>query len=188
MSHAPKPLPAQANETSARQKYRQSCRPSFLPSSLLLWAQPFSRPSFSLASAPSSRPRQEASPASSCQRPYLEKTGRLRRKSKKTTILQAKSQLAISMKTPIQFADIALQLSRQCNSARRLCDLGGKEFFKTDMYTAFRPWLEAGLFGEPEIKPRNGGRMQPTALAVGKKQTTTSPSGAKQETTAKPYR
>src|ERR1700730_5217588 len=164
MSHAPKPLPARANETSAQQKYRRSCRLSFLLSS-----QPFSRPSFSLASAPSSRPRQEASPASSCQRPYLEKTGRLRRKSKKTTIQQAKSQLAISMKTPIQFAVIALQLSRQCNSARRLCDLGAKEFFKTDMYTAFRPWLEAGLFGEQKIKPRNGGRMQPTALAVGEK-------------------
>jgi hypothetical protein len=29
------------------------------------------------------------------------------------------------------------QLSRQSNSARRRYDLGGKEFFKTDMYTAF---------------------------------------------------
>src|SRR3984893_18094534 len=108
MSHAPKPLPARANETSAQQKYRQSCRLSFLLSSLLLSAQLFSRPSFSLASAPSSRPRQEASPASSCQRPYLEKIGRLRRKSKKTTTQQAKSQPAISMKTPIQCADMAL--------------------------------------------------------------------------------
>src|SRR5467141_3891400 len=99
MSHAPKPLPAQANETSAQQKYRQSCRLSFLLSSLLLLsAQLFSRPSFSLASAPSSRPRQEASPASSCQRPYLEKIGRLRRKSNKTTTQQAKSQPAFSMK------------------------------------------------------------------------------------------
>src|ERR1700680_3756792 len=108
MSHAPKPLPAQANETSAQQTYRQSCRLSFLLSSLLPSAQPFSRPSFALASAPSSPPRQEASPASSGQRPYLEKTGRLRRKSTKTTTQQAKPQPAISMKTPIQFADIAL--------------------------------------------------------------------------------
>src|SRR5437660_6792235 len=108
MSHAPKPRPAPANETSAQQKYRQSCRLSFLLSSLLLSAQPFSRPSFSLASAPSSRPAQEASPASSCQRPYLEKTGRLRGKSTKTTTQQAKSKPAISRITPVQCADIAL--------------------------------------------------------------------------------
>src|SRR5882762_4508352 len=109
MSHVPKPLPAQANETSAQQKYRQSCRLSFLLASLLPSAQPFSRPCFSLASASSSRPAQEASPASSCQRPYLEKTGRrLRRKSPKNTTQQAKSQPAISTKTPIQCADIAL--------------------------------------------------------------------------------
>src|SRR5580704_15417408 len=106
MSHARKPLPAQSNETSAQRKYRRSCRLSFLLSFLLLSAQPFSRPSFSLASSPSSRPRQEASPASSCQHPYLEKTAQLRRKSKKTTTQQAQFQSAISMKTPIPCADI----------------------------------------------------------------------------------